>query len=198
MTPDYGFIHTPWYQTLFAEPAPFRWLWRLANTWVSEDDLAKIPELSRDDFLAARLMCMVNEVAYRRRKRAMRSKVKYTNEYQRNKGSLRAQLLARDGDRCAICNRLLDGDYSLDHIDNTMRDDGSLNSDVSNLRLTHARCNSRRGMRQNRKQNRAWKKATRSIATIHDVDPIALGRADRPPKRRKRPHFPRPNGKLHP
>ncbi len=184
MTPDYSFIHTPWYQNLFAEPAPFRWLWRLANTWVSEEDLEKVPEFKRDDFLAARLICMVNEVAYRHRKRAMRSKLKYTNAFQNNKETLRAEVLARDGDRCAICHRPLRGDYSLDHIDNTMLADGSLNSDVSNLRLTHARCNSRRGMYQNRTQNRAWKKATRGIAAIHDVDPTVLGRADRLPKKR--------------
>ena len=189
MTPDYSFIHSRWYQEFFAEPAAFRWLWRLANTWVSDEDLEKVPEFKRDDLLGMRLMCMVDEVAYRRRRRAMRSKVKYTGAYHRNKESLRAELLARDGDRCAICHRPLRGDYSLDHIDNTMLPDGSLNSDVSNLRLTHALCNSRRGTRQNRKQNRAWKKATRGIAAIHNVDPTALGRADRPPKRRR--HTPR-------
>src|SRR3989338_1962529 len=148
MQVDYSFIYTDWYQTLFSEPAPFRWLWRWINTYVSEEE--------------------------------------YEEKFKNNKEKYRAELLERDGDKCTICGRPLNGDYSLDHIDTTMDENGALNSDVSNLRLTHARCNSWRGVKQNRPQNKMWQKARRAIGAHHNVDHRMIGYADRVDKIQKK------------
>jgi len=186
MQVDYSFIYTDWYQTLFSEPAPFRWLWRWINTYVSEEEYAKLPPERADEMLLQRLMCIFDEVSYRRRKRIMRGKQKYDAKFQNNKEKYRAELLERDGDKCTICGRPLNGDYSLDHIDTTMDENGALNSDVSNLRLTHARCNSWRGVKQNRPQNKMWQKARRAIGAHHNVDHRMIGYADRVDKMQKK------------
>lgn len=182
----HDFIHTDWYQGLFSEPAPYRWLWRLANTWIDDEELLTIPPEKVEHFIASRLFCTINEVAYRKRRSIMRGKVKYTASYHRNKKGTRTLLLERDGDRCTICHRKLYNDLSIDHIDNTLLPDGSLNNDISNMRLSHALCNSRRGVHQNRKQNRSWKKATHKIAELHGADALTIGHADRRNGRRGR------------
>ncbi len=193
MQVDYSFIYTDWYQNFFSEPAPFRWLWRWANTYMSDEEYEKLPPERADEMLLQRFMCIFDEVSYRRRKRIMRGKQKYDSKFQNNKEKLREALLERDGNTCMLCKRPLNGDYSLDHIDTTMDENGALNSDVSNLQLTHARCNSWRGVKQNRPQNKMWQKARRAIASLHNVDHRMLGYADRVDKIRtkqlsRKPH----------
>ena len=186
MQVDYSFIYTDWYQKFFSEPAPFRWLWRWLNTYMSEEEYAKLPPERADEMLLQRFMCVFDEVSYRRRKRTMRSKQKYDTKFQNNKEKLREALLERDGANCMLCKRPLNGDFSLDHIDTTMDENGALNSDVSNLQLTHARCNSWRGVKQNRPQNKMWQKARRAIGSMHQVDHRMLGYADRVDKMKKK------------
>lgn len=178
MQNDYSFIHTDWYQTFFSEPAPYRWLWRCVNTWLTEECLsAQTPE-NIDEYIARRLLCTIHEPSYQKRKRAVKSKQKYNASFQNNKETLRQKILERDGDVCAICGRKLNNDLSIDHIDNTMLPDGSLNSDIENLRLTHARCNSLRSKKQNRSQNRAWNKARKNIASLHNVRADHIGKSE--------------------
>ena len=67
--------------------------------------------------------------------------------------ALKATLKQRDGDSCGICGRPLDYDETIDHI--IEQADGGTDH-ISNLRVTHGRCNNARGSREAGIRGNAW------------------------------------------
>jgi 5-methylcytosine-specific restriction endonuclease McrA len=64
-----------------------------------------------------------------------------SNKKKRHRQNTINNLLTRDGDKCWLCKRKLDGDYSLDHY--VPFSDGGKKI-LSNLKLAHTVCNNRR------------------------------------------------------